>query len=181
MMQHHNYLINPLLASPSTGNWHSLAFLQWDIRRPPRRAARVSGGAISNSHLSQPGIAPAVTSLRIISDLLYESWVLAAHNPTGVTVEDILTVIHEQFHAPLTIPEWECMSQRERTRTEEVFYARCSASRNFGRTRNGGVRRVDCLLNTTTFAGLSSLVFRNNRWEIVLTLSRDFSARHRDA
>ncbi|KIJ11186.1 hypothetical protein PAXINDRAFT_15911 [Paxillus involutus ATCC 200175] len=180
-MQHHDYQINLLLASPSTGDRHPLTPLQWDIRRPPRRAAHVSGGAISNSHLSQPAIFPAVTSLRIISDLLSENWVVAAYNPTGVTVEDILTVIHEQFHAPLTIPEWECMSQRERTRTEEVFYARCGASRNFERTRNGGVRRMDCLLNTTTFAGLSSLVFRNNRWEVVLTLSRDFSARHRDA
>ncbi|KIJ11185.1 hypothetical protein PAXINDRAFT_55253, partial [Paxillus involutus ATCC 200175] len=129
--------------------------LQWDIRRAPRHAARVSGGAISNSHLSQPATVPAVPSLRITSDLLSENWVVGCYNPTGVTVQDILTTIHAELHAPLTIPEWECMSPKQRTLIEEVFYARCEASRNFERTRNGGVRRMDSLLNTTTFAGLS--------------------------
>ncbi|KAF9225868.1 hypothetical protein BS17DRAFT_777790 [Gyrodon lividus] len=180
-MEYHHSRLNPLLTSiPAGDRYFSPIRLQWDIRRVPRHGASVSGEAISRIQLSQLAAVPAVTSLHITSGLLSEHWVVAAYNPTGVTVEDVLTVIHAELHAPLTIPEWECMSLRQRTRTEAVFYARCEASRSFERARNGGVRRMDCLLNTTTFAGLTSLVFRNNRWEVVLTLSRDFSARHRD-
>ena len=179
-MQYHQVMLNRLLTSSPTGTPHFPPVLvDWDIRYPPHRTARVAGQAISTQHLSQLVTFPGVANLRVISDLLSEDWVIAAHNPTGVTVEDVFTAICTSLHAPLTQVEWECMSPMQRARIEEVFYARCQASRDFDRTRHGGVRRMDCLLHTTVFAGLSSLVFRNNRWEVVLTLSRDFSSRGR--
>jgi len=179
-MQYHQVQLNHLLASSPTGTAHFPPVpVDWDVRYPPHRAARVAGQVVSAQHRSQPATLPGIANLRVISDLLSEDWVVTAHNPTGVTIEDVLAAIYTGLHAPLTQFEWECMSPMQRTRVEEVFYTRCGASRDFDRTRYGGIRRVDCLLHTTVFAGLSSLVYRNNRWEVVLTLSRDFSARGR--
>lgn len=178
-MQYHSVGLNPLLTSPS-GTGHSGPVpIELDIRYSPRHLARVAGRSISSQHLTQLATAPPITSLHIISDLLMENWDITIHNPTGVTVEDVLTGIHRGLHAPLTQHEWKCISPVQQGRIQNGFYARCQASRDYERTRFGGVLRMDCLLHTTMFAGLSSLMFRNNRWEVVLTLSRDFSSRGR--
>ncbi|KAH0826591.1 hypothetical protein J3R83DRAFT_4949 [Lanmaoa asiatica] len=179
-MQYHRVGLNPLITSPPTGTaYFRPVLIDWDVRRAPRHAARVAGQVISAHDLTQLATLPGVPTLRVISDLLLEEWVIAAYNPTGVTVEDVLAAIHRTLHVPLTQLEWECMSPMQRARTEATFYARCEASRDFERTRYGGVRRMDYLLHTTVFAGLSSLMFRNSRWEVILTLSRDFSAHGR--
>lgn len=179
-MQYHQVGLSPLVTLSPTGTaYFRPVLVDWDIRRAPRHAARIAGQAISAHQLTQLITHPGVTSLRIISDLLSEDWVITAYNPTGVTIEDVLTAIHRGLHAPLTQLEWECTSPVQRARIEAMFYARCEASRDFEHTRGGGVRRMDCLLHTTMFAGLSSLMIRNNRWEVVLTLSRDFNAHGR--
>ena len=179
-MQYHQVQLNHLLTPSPTGTARfPIVPVDWDIRYPPHRAARVAGQAVSAQHLSQLATLPGIANLRVISDLLSEDWAITAHNPTGVTIEDVLTAIYTGLHTRLTQVEWECMSPMQRTRIEEVFYARCEASRDFDRTRYGGIGRMDCLLHTTAFAGLASLVYRNNRWEVVLTLSRDFSGRAR--
>lgn len=179
-MQYHRVGLNSLLISPPAGPaYFPPVPIDWDVRYAPHRAARVAGQVISAHHRTQLAASPGVATLRVVSDLLAQNWVITAHNPTGVTVKDVLTAIYTGLHAPLTQFEWECMSTTQRDRIEEVFYARCEASRDFDRTRYGGVRRMDCLLHTTLFAGLSSLVYRNNRWEVVMTLSRDFAAHGR--
>ncbi|KAI9567433.1 hypothetical protein HD554DRAFT_2006358, partial [Boletus coccyginus] len=129
--------------------------VDWDVRHAPHRTARVAGQVIEVHDLTQLVTFPSIASLHVISDLLSENWVIAAYNPTGVTIEDVLVAIYEGLRAPLTPFEWECISLMQRPRIEDVFYARCEASRNFDRTRYGGVRRVDCLPHTTVFAGLS--------------------------
>lgn len=178
-MQSQQVGVNRLLTPSPTGTYFRPVLVDWDIRRAPRHTARVAGQLVSAYHLAQLATHPGVTALRVISDLLSENWVITAFNPTGVTVGDVLEAIQRGLHVPLTQPEWECMSPTKRTRIEATFYARCAASRDFDRTRYGGVRRIDCLLHTTVFAGLSSPMFRNNRWEVVLTLSRDFGTRGR--
>ncbi|KAG8216836.1 hypothetical protein J3R82DRAFT_7095 [Butyriboletus roseoflavus] len=179
-MQYQQVELNPLVTSSPTGTaYFRPVLVDWDIRHTPCHAARVGGQVISAYHLTQPATFPSVMSLRVVSDLLSENWVITAYNHTGVTIEDVLAAIHRGLHVPLTRVEWECMSPMERARTEAMFYARCEASRDFERTRYGGVRRMDCLLHTTMFAGLSSLVMKNNRLEVVLTLSRDFAAHGR--
>ena len=179
-MQSQRVRIIPLLASSPTGITRFRPVrIDWDVRHAPHHAARVDGQVITSYHLTQLAIHPDVTTLRVISDLLLGDWVITAHNPSGVTVEDVLVAIHRGLHVPLTQPQWDCMAPANRELIEATFYARCGASRDFDRTRYGGVRRIDCLLHTTVFAGLSSLILRNNRWEAVLTLSRDFSARGR--
>lgn len=176
-MQYQPVNLNPLVTSSLTGTAYIRpVVVDWDIRHAPRHAARVAGQVISAYHLTQLATFPGVMSLRVVSDLLSENWVITAHNPTGVTIEDVLTAIHRGLHLPLTQLEWECMSPMERGRIQSMFYARCAASRNYERTHYGGVRRMDCLLHTTMFAGLSSPMMRNNRLEVVLTLSRDFGA-----
>jgi hypothetical protein len=179
-MQHQQVGLNPLLTSSPAGTTYFRPVpVAWDVRHVPRSAARVAGQLVSAHHLTQLATLPSVATLHIISDLLSEDWVIAAANPTGVTIEDVLTAIYTGLHARLALSEWECMSLTQRARIETVFYARCEASRDFDRARYGGVGRMDCLLHTTVFAGLSSLAYRNNRWEVVLTLSRDFGARGR--
>ncbi|KAG9313456.1 hypothetical protein JVU11DRAFT_5780 [Chiua virens] len=177
-MQFHQLVIDPLLTAPLTTHFRPV-LVDWDVRRAPLRAARVAGTLITTHYLTRWATHPSVTTLYIVSDLLFEDWVITAHNPNGVTIEDILTALHRGLQVPLTQPEWEGMSSTQRTRIQDTFYARCEASRDFDRTRHGGVRRLDCLLHTTVFAGLSSLMYRNSRWEVVLTLSRDFGAHAR--
>ncbi|KAG6377467.1 hypothetical protein JVT61DRAFT_15273 [Boletus reticuloceps] len=179
-MQYHRVELNGLLTSSSTGTAHSRpVHLDWDIRHAPHRAVRVAGQVVLAHHLTQPATFPGVATLHVISDLLAEDWAITAHNSNGVTIDDILSATYTALHVPLTQSEWECMSPMQRARIEEVFYARCEASRDFDRARHGGVRRMDCLLHTTVFSGLSSLMYRGNRWEVVLTLSRDFGAHGR--
>ncbi|KAN0084247.1 hypothetical protein V8E55_007751 [Tylopilus felleus] len=179
-MQYHRVVLNSLFIPSHTGSAHvHPPPLEWDLRRAPHHAARVAGHPSTSQHLTQPATHHSVATLRVVSDLLAGDWVITAHNPNGVTVEDVLAAIYSALHAPLTQHEWECIPPTQRTRIEDVFYARCAASRDFDRTRHGGVLRIDCLLHTTVFAGLSSLMYRNSRWEVVLTLSRDFSGRAR--
>lgn len=172
-MQPQPMMINSLLVASPTGTtrFHR-APVDWDIRYIPLHCARVAGHIASAHHLTQLATQPGTPTIRVISDLLSEDWVITAHNPNGVTVEDVLSAIHRGLQVPLTQHEWEYMSSTNRDRIVATFYERCEASRDFDRTRHGGVRRIDCLLHTTVFAGLSSLMLRGNQWEVVLTLCR---------
>ena len=89
---------------------------------------RVAGQVVSAHHLTQLATLPGVTTLHVISDLLWEEWVITAYNPTGVTIKNVFAAIYTGLCVQLTQFEWECTSPMQRARIGEVFYARCEAS-----------------------------------------------------
>lgn len=169
--------LNPVL-SPSTSSRHSVVPLNWDIRSSPRNAVFATSTVTSPSEFARPATYPPVRKLRVVSGLIPTSWRVTVSNPTGVTVWDVLVAIYMALQTPLTQFEWACKSEKERARIERAYHSRCLASSNVEHSQRRGVRRIDCFLSTTVFAGLSSPTFRHGRLEVVLTLSRHFGERH---
>ncbi|KAG1753572.1 uncharacterized protein EDB91DRAFT_1098710 [Suillus paluster] len=178
MSRTHGVKLNPLITCPPAGERYYVPVpLQWDVRYHPARSAHIADMPLLPSHLSQFATNPPLPKLHLVCDLLSPEWVIVARNPTGVTVQDVLEAIYETLHRLLQMHEWESMSLKQRCRIEDVHRARCRASSNPERTRLVGVSRTDCLLSTTMFAGLTSLVRRREQWQVVLTLSRHFRPR----
>jgi hypothetical protein len=173
MTRTHGIKLNPLFTPTSTGE-RCYVPIQWDVRYAPDYSAQVAERSSLLPYFSQFATTPPLPKLHLICDFLFPEWEIVAHNPTGVTVEDVVEAIYETLHKRLEMHEWERLSFKQRNRIEEVHRARCMMSSNPERTRLAGVRRADYLLNTTMFAGLTSLVKRGREWQVVLTLSRDF-------
>lgn len=175
MTRTHAVKLNPLFTSSAPGErYYAPVPIQWDVRYAPERFAQLAEGMTLLPHFSQFATTPPLPKLHLICDLLFPEWEIVAHNPTGVTVEDVLEEIYVTLRRHLEMHEWERLSLKQRSWIEDVYHARCAASSDPERTRQGGVRRADYLLRTTMFAGLTSLVKRGREWQVVLTLSRDF-------
>jgi hypothetical protein len=86
-------------------------------------------------------------------------------------VRDVLEAIHNVTRVPLTVAEWDGLSQKQQERIKRVFDLRWRAAVVPEKERKGGVRRLDCLLQCTRFAGLS--MSYDNDFECILTLSRN--------
>lgn len=178
-MSYAHATLNPILSCNQAGGRGEVP-LKWDARFAPHRCVFVSDAAISPSELARPAVYPPVRSLDVVSGLVSPTWPITVTNPSGVTVWDVLATIYATLQVPISHPEWDSLSAKQRARIQQVFYDRCYASTNFERERNGGVRRIDCLLTTTVFSGLSSPMCRDGRLEVVLTLSRGFGGGRRD-
>jgi len=151
--------------------------LVWDLRDPPSTAAQLVPSTLKHKvitgfrHLqSQHATTPPVTALDISCDVLPYRWQIRARNKRGVTVRDVLDAIHNVTQAPLTIEEWERLSIKQQQRIERVFDVRWRDSAIPETERKSGVRRMDCLLQCTRFAGLS--MSYDNDFRCILTLSR---------
>lgn len=174
----HGVKLNPLFTgSPSGERYHAQVPIEWDVRHHPTHSAAIANMPLLPSHLSQFATNPPIPKLHLVCDLLSPEWEIVARNPAGVTVQDVLEAIYETLRQLLRIYEWEGMSLKQRSRIEDTHRARCRVSLDPEHTRLAGVRRADCLLSTTMFAGLTSLVRRREQWQVVLTLSRDFRPR----
>ncbi|KAG3230020.1 hypothetical protein P692DRAFT_20827192 [Suillus brevipes Sb2] len=174
----HGVKLNPLFTgSPSGERYHAQVPIEWDVRYHPTHSAAIADMPLLSSHLSQFATNPPIPKLHLVCDLLFPEWEIVARNPTGVTVRDVLEAIYETLRQLLRIYEWEGMSLKQRSRIEDTHRARCRVSSDPEHSRLAGVRRADCLLSTTMFAGLTSLVRRREQWQVVLTLSRDFRPR----
>ncbi|KAG2041236.1 hypothetical protein BDR03DRAFT_42788 [Suillus americanus] len=174
----HGVKLNSLFTgSPSGEHNHAQVPIEWDVRYHPTRSAEIANTPLLSSHLSQFATNPPIPKLHLVCDLLFPQWEIVARNPTGVTVQNVLEAIYETLHQLVRVHEWEGMSLKQRGRIEDIHRARCRASLDPEHARSAGVRRADCLLSTTMFAGLTSLVRRREQWQVVLTLSRDFRPR----
>ncbi|KAI6029693.1 hypothetical protein PISMIDRAFT_42387, partial [Pisolithus microcarpus 441] len=129
--------------------------LRWDIRYAPHHGAPTFDAAISPSELMQPVVDPPVKSLHIVSSLVLATWTITVTNPSGVTVQDVLVNIHATLQKPIIRDEWDNLSAEQHTSIQRIFYDRCYTSKDYNRAYSGGVRRIDCLLSTTVFSGLS--------------------------
>jgi len=86
-------------------------------------------------------------------------------------VRDVLEAIHNIARTPLTVAEWDGLSQKQQERIKREFDVRWRGASSPEKERKGGVRRVDHLLKSTRFAGLS--MSYDNDFECILTLSRN--------
>jgi len=169
-------ILNDVFANPAVRKDDSCPLL-WDLRDPPTTAARLLPPTQKQTSAngfkplqSQYATSPPVTALRIYCDLLLHEWI-NARNKQGVTVRDVLEAIHQVARAPLTVQEWDALSFKQQERMSRVFEARWRGAVNPEKEKNGGIRRVDCLLQCTRFAGLS--MSYDNHFECNLALARN--------
>lgn len=160
--------------------------LLWDLRDPPSTAAQPVPSTSAPAHnvninhkghgqrqaprpphlLSEYATSPPISALRITCGLL-PAMRMRAHNPCGVTVSDVLGAIHTALRVPLTHAEWGSLSAKQRARVQRAYETRCRTERE----RERGVRRVDCLLRYTRFAGVG--VSFEDEFGGVLSLARN--------
>ncbi|KIM86677.1 hypothetical protein PILCRDRAFT_64788 [Piloderma croceum F 1598] len=150
--------------------------LIWDLRDPPSSAAQLVpyGQKHSTSFKflqSQFATSPRVTGLYILCDLLPYPWKISARNQKGVTVGDVLEAIYQVARTPLTTEEWDRLPSKQRQRVNRVFDVRWTNASAPEKERNRGLKRVDCLLQSTRFAGLS--MSYDDDFTCILTLSRN--------
>ena len=150
----------------------------WDLRDAPfssigaGRVTSVRGGTLTASELGQPATTPPVHSLTITCGLI--PWRITAightrSSPTlrggthrdgdvdggAVTVLDVLSAVHTCLQTQLTHEEWDRMCVKHQQRISLVFDARWRMAPDPDGTHAYGVLRVDCLLKSTWFGGLS--------------------------
>ena len=170
--------LNPLVefTHPIVSKGSSSSFL-WDLRDPPSTAARAVHSLSSQYHGPGGEFAtnPPISALRVVCDILpYPWWRIKARNDGGVTVRDVFDAIYNTLHVPLTNTEWDGLSEKQKLRVQRAFEVRWSAAAQPQRERKQGLRRVDCLLGSTTFAGLS--MSDDSDFDCVLSLGRNSRA-----
>lgn len=170
--------LNPLIEfiHPIASKGKSCSLL-WDLRDPPSTVARAVYALPQQYH--GPGTefatTPPISALRIVCDILpYESWRIKARNSEGITVRDVFEAIYNTLQVPLTDTELDGLSEKHRLRVQNAFEVRWRAARQPVGERRRGMRRVDCLLGSTTFAGLS--MSDDSDFDCVLSLGRNSRA-----
>jgi hypothetical protein len=157
---HHDVIGNP--CSP----------LLWDLREHPSYIRLVKNNRKLNSyHLRQHATTPAVTYLDITCGIFPIPWRIEAYNPHGVTIYDVLEAIYYVVHTAIIPCEWEMLSEKHKDRVAVAFEERWKSAYNRMQVRSYGVTRGDCLLRSTSFAGLS--MSYDKRCSAILTLSRN--------
>jgi len=153
--------------------------LLWDLRDPPSSAAQpvssIHKHKTPNTKYQLPhaqfATTPPVTALQITCDIFPYQWRIEARNKQGVTVRDVLTAIYNVAHAPLRTEEWDGLTHKQRERISRVYDIRWKGAAHPDKERRAGVRRVDCLLHYTRFAGISMEPDRD--FACIMTLSRN--------
>ncbi|THG93426.1 hypothetical protein EW145_g8378 [Phellinidium pouzarii] len=129
--------------------------LFWDTRYPSdyARFPGSHGHRLPAHVASQHATSPPVPIFRIVCGLFpHRAWSVEAHNSRGVTVGDVLSALHRAL--------------RHRARVAEAYYARCRASADPAYEQRAGVRRIDWLLKSTGFVGLTPSVERGYTWSL---------------
>lgn len=156
--------------------------LLWDLRNHPSTSAEVNSRTqkyISKSDSRTPhsqfATSPPVTALRITCDIFPYRWRITARNKQGVTVRDVLEAIYDIGQVPLNHLEWDGLSYKQKERVKLAYDLRWRSAAFPEGQRKEGVRRIDCLLHYTRFAGLSMSFDRD--FGCILTLSRNLTYR----
>lgn len=169
--------------NPPTPGLHSCALI-WDLRDPPFTAAQLvpsypaypRTSTAHKPHTALPSefaTTPPVRTLSVTCGLFPPggAWRIAAHNPRGATVADVLRAVHGALHVPLTQAEWRAMAGKQRARVARAYDERWRGAADPARERMQGVRRIDALLGCTRFGGL--IMSYEREGECVLSLTRN--------
>lgn len=130
----------------------------WDIREPSQYARFPSDPwhPLSHFDLSQPATKPAISTLHIVCDIFPGYWPIKISCTSGVTIGDVLEAIHSALIKRISRSEWDALSEKQKTRTTAAFEKRCEMAPDLAACRSHGVIRMDCLVEHTWFAGLST-------------------------
>lgn len=178
------FLLHQALAfnPQSQHNYHVSPLLHWDIRLPPP-FGRLSGSP-RHSHtglpphvLAQPATNPPVPLFRITMGVLPAQWTIEVRNSRGVTVGDVLDNIYKGLRHRVSSSEWRSAPRSHQVRVGDAYYARCKmVFEKYGGGRTGekekryeeraGVRRVDWLVKSSCFVGLTPSVERGYTWTL---------------
>jgi len=181
--------------NPGTGpSWgrSSTPHIHYDLRDSPHRALVTTNpqlSALSPGHLRASITNPAVAGIKIISkNFPWEIDVESDRSSAPITVEDVITSIHEALDKHIASSEWWIVTDEVRNRVAKQYERNCDASsgssRHRGevekpRHRSEGVRRIDWLLDNFVMKGLEKddafiqkripdRATRENTWSLVL-------------
>ena len=132
--------------------------ISWDLRHPPLPSATCifpHHRALGHEELSAHASQPPVTRLEIYCGIFAPAWPIQVLNQRGVTIRDILEAVYSCLQTKFTSEEFNSLCEKQKTRVMEVFNARVQNSPFPQETWEEGMKRVDCLLQHTCFAGLS--------------------------
>lgn len=132
--------------------------LVWDLRESPAPSARHVSKLETplSRELAHPATYPPVTHLVIRCNLLPDEWVIEAHNPSFVTLLDVLQAIYTSLHIPLKASEWGGLSAKQQGRVEDAFRRRCAQAIDPEQCELAGKLRIDRLARHSIFGGLSA-------------------------
>ncbi|KAG9126720.1 hypothetical protein FRC07_002263 [Ceratobasidium sp. 392] len=120
--------------------------LRFDILRP--FDIRVVGDGYTHDPrvLDEPATYPAISKLRIlVADL---PWVIRVQNRNGVTLRDIAESVCTFFRAEMGPREWSMLDGAHKIAARRAFSLQQSEG------ASGGLRRFECLVDTTMFMGM---------------------------
>ncbi|KAG8719557.1 hypothetical protein FRC09_010947 [Ceratobasidium sp. 395] len=121
--------------------------LRFDILRP--FDIRVVGDGYTHDPraLDEPATYPAISKLRIlVADL---PWIIRVQNRNGVTLRDIAESVCTFFHAEMGPREWSMLDGQHKIAARRAF-----SMQQHGGLASGGLRRFECLVDTTMFMGM---------------------------
>lgn len=122
--------------------------VRFDILRPTD--IRVVGEGFTPQDpraLDEPATFPAISKLRVlVADL---PWIIRVQNPNGVTLRDIANEVCAFFHAEMSPREWSMLDGAHRLAARRAF-----SLQQHGNAASGGLRRFECLVDTTMFMGM---------------------------
>lgn len=162
---HHALAFNP----QSTHRYHIEPSLLWDVRYPAdyARLASSRDRRLSPSITSQFATSPPVPIFRITCGIFpYREWTVEVRSARGVTVGDVLSALYRELRHRVTSAEWNGAPRSHQARVAEAFYARGRKAADPRYEQRAGVRRIDWLLKSTVFVGLTPSVERAYTWTL---------------
>lgn len=120
--------------------------LKFDILRP--KDIRIVGDSYQDPRaLDEPATFPAISKLRIlVADL---PWIIRVQNREGVTLRDIANAVCAFFHTEMNPREWSMLDGAHKVAARRAF-----SMQQHGGMASGGLRRFECLVDTTMFMGV---------------------------
>ncbi|KAG9094110.1 hypothetical protein FS749_013104 [Ceratobasidium sp. UAMH 11750] len=121
--------------------------VRFDILRP--FDVRIVGDGYTHDPrvLDEPATYPAISKLRIlVADL---PWVIRVQNRNGVTLRDIAESVCTFFRTEMSPREWSMLDGAHKVAARRAF-----SMQQHGGLASGGLRRFECLVDTTMFMGM---------------------------
>ncbi|EUC66037.1 hypothetical protein RSOL_505950 [Rhizoctonia solani AG-3 Rhs1AP] len=120
--------------------------LKFDILRPNDIRVVGDGHTHDPRVLDEPATFPALSKLRIlVADL---PWIIRVQNSNGVTLRDIADAVCTFFRTEMNPREWSMLDGAHKQAARRAF------SMGVHGATEGGLRRYECLVDTTMFMGL---------------------------
>ncbi|CUA72160.1 hypothetical protein RSOLAG22IIIB_00823 [Rhizoctonia solani] len=120
--------------------------VKFDILRPKDIRVVGDGSTQDPRVLDEPATFPALSKLRIlVADL---PWIVRVQNSNGVTLRDIGLAVGAFFQTEMNPREWAMLDGAHKQAARRAFTIGVHGA------AQGGLRRYECLVDTTMFMGL---------------------------